>query len=41
VDATSGVAACGTIDSLQLFSEERWGPVGEWCTECEELVPFD
>jgi hypothetical protein len=41
VDTETGDAACGTMDSLQLFDDLPWGPEGEWCEDCAELVPFE
>jgi hypothetical protein len=41
VDAESGVAACGTLDSLRVFDDIPWAPDGEWCSACESVVPFD
>jgi len=40
VDTDTGEAACGTMDSLQVFEDQPWAPEGEWCEECEALVPF-
>jgi hypothetical protein len=40
VDTDTGLAACGTMDVLQLFDELSWGPEGEWCETCEDQVPF-
>jgi hypothetical protein len=41
VDTDTGEAACGTTGALQVFDDRPWRPDGEWCEECEELVPFD
>ncbi len=41
VDTDTGLAACGTMDALVVFDDQPWRPDGEWCEECEELVPFD
>ena len=41
MDTETGDAACGTMDSLQLFEDQPWAPEGEWWEECEALVPFD
>jgi hypothetical protein len=40
VDAQSGVAACGTLDSLRVFDDIPWAPDGEWCSVCQSVVPF-
>jgi hypothetical protein len=40
VDADSGQVACGTLDSLRVFEDLPWGPDGDWCTNCEAVVPF-
>jgi len=40
VDPDSRRAACGTPQTLRVFDELEWAPEGEWCPECEALVPF-
>jgi hypothetical protein len=40
VDADTGVAACGTRDTLRVFPDLAWAPDGEWCAICESAVPF-
>ena len=41
VDTDTGLAACGTLDVLQVFDDQPWLPEGDWCETCEALVPFD
>jgi len=41
IDTETGDPACGTLDSLRTFDDLDWAPEGEWCEECEALVPFD
>ena len=41
VDLDSRRAACGTGQTLRVFDDLEWAPDGEWCPECEELVPFE
>ncbi len=41
VDADTRRAACGTPQTLRIFEELEWAPDGEWCPECEALVPFE
>ena len=40
VDADTGQVACGTLDSLRVFEDLPWAPDGEWCANCEAVVPF-
>jgi hypothetical protein len=40
VDLATGMAACGTRDSLRVFDDLPWAPEGQWCTSCESVVPF-
>jgi len=41
VDPSSRRAACGTPQTLRVFDDLEWAPDGEWCPECEALVPFE
>jgi hypothetical protein len=41
VDTDTGRAACGTPESLRLFDDVPWAADGEWCEQCETLVPFE
>lgn len=40
VDLDTRRAACGTPQTLRIFEDLEWAPDGEWCPECEALVPF-
>jgi hypothetical protein len=40
VDPVSRQAACGTPDSLRVFDDFPWAPDGDWCADCEAIVPF-
>jgi hypothetical protein len=40
VDPDVGVAACGSLDSLRVFEDLPWAPEGDWCLNCEAVVPF-
>jgi hypothetical protein len=40
VDPDVGVAACGSLDTLRVFEDLPWAPEGDWCLNCEAVVPF-
>jgi hypothetical protein len=41
VDVDSRRPACGTPQTLRVFDDLEWAPEGEWCPECEAIVPFE
>ena len=41
VDTDTGMAACGTRDSLRIFEDWPWAPDAECCSACEAAAPYD